>query len=90
MNVLDLFSGIGAFSLGLERAGIAPSSPARSSRGGQSKGAGMSINGNHMGGQYPSPPPTPRDFVIVTVGVIVILAVVFGPLVLACAWWVFG
>ena len=50
----------------------------------------MSINGLRIGGQYPSPPPTPRDFAILTVGVIVILVVVFGPLVLACAWWVFG
>lgn len=41
----------------------------------------MTIFGNQFGGQCPSPPPTPRDYAIVAVGVVVILAVVFGPLV---------
>lgn len=50
----------------------------------------MTINGLRIGGQYPSPPPTPRDYAIVTVGVIVILSVVFGPLVVGVKWWVFG
>ena len=50
----------------------------------------MSLSGNRWGGQCPSPPPTPRDFAILTVGVIVILAVVFGPLVVGVKWWVFG
>lgn len=41
----------------------------------------MSLNGLRIGGQCPSPPPTPRDYMILTVWVVVILAVVFGPLI---------
>lgn len=44
----------------------------------------MTINGNHMGGQFPSPPPTFRDHVIFWSGLVTFLAVICGGI-----WWGF-
>lgn len=50
----------------------------------------MSHHSGNYGGQCPSNPPTFRDKVILSVVVVALLAIFFGPAIVAIKWWVFG
>lgn len=50
----------------------------------------MSLNGNRIGGQYPSKPLNTRDKALLWACFIGGFALVFGPLIIGVRWWVWG